>query len=107
MNRVRGVPCYLRTSRTRRVIGLVLDRICQKSPNDFLDLQKLVRKIVPITQPQQKDGTRAEWKADIPAANDPTTWRRGIDRSPGILFLAEDFGTESNVVATVAHEFGH
>jgi hypothetical protein len=106
-HRIYGICCRLRTTRTRRVVRIVLDRIRSRCPSDFERLQSLVREIIPLSRSQIRDGTRGQWIEEQGSADDPSTWGYGYFASPGKMLLAEDFETPEDAIATVAHEFGH
>jgi hypothetical protein len=103
-----GIPCGIRNRATRSAIQHVLVSIRRRKAADFVDLQRFVRRILPLSVGQQLDGTLGEWKVEGWAApDDPTTWSYGIDRTPGSLLLRDSFRSRDEAIGVIAHEFGH
>jgi hypothetical protein len=102
---VHGIPCFLGAS-MRREIGGVLVRIRNRCRADYQDIIRLVREIKPVSAEEAADGTQGEWRADQGRSDDPSTWSYGIDRTPGVLLLLDEYG-DMHTRAVIAPEFGH
>jgi hypothetical protein len=79
-----GIPSYLEPQNAA-ILQDVLGQIRQRWPNDFLRLQKIVHKIVPLSSSEEN----ARWQKLEPRDDEPQTWAWGFDDTPGVIYLDE------------------
>ncbi len=105
---IHGIPCHLQTAAARRTLGEVLDRIQSAQPQDYAQLRRFVRKVVPLAPEETEDGTMGQWKEEKPPEYDETNWNEydASGGTPGILYVKEDL-SRPELVAIMAHELGH
>ena len=104
-----GIRVQIKNKRLRKAIRDVLLAIQERRPKDLTRLRSQVRAIVPLSDEEAADGTSGEWK---PTPVDPADFPWGMIpyelemRPPGEVAVWEGL-EESQLVATLAHEFGH
>ncbi len=102
-----GIPCSLTNPAARIAFHDVLFAIMEGHPEDFARILRLVTEVVPITPELRDEGTEGAWETKVfLETEDPETWGRGFDETPGRILIDEDL-QPLRLLALFAHELGH